>query len=92
MEQLPEFSNNIIDVATVRILKKTTLARNERRVQYTIVSGYLTFLVGFWLIVYGGVYKGWLWITVGAIFFVVGIFFALTKRFEPRIAQLADFV
>lgn len=92
MEQLPEFSNNIIDVATARILKKTTLARNERRVQYTIICGYVTFLVGFWLIVYGGMYKGWLWILVGAIFFAVGIFFALTKRFESRIAQIPDFV
>ena len=92
MEQQHEFSNNIIDLAFHRIRLSKELALNERRVRYTIICGYVTFLIGFWLIVYGGVFKGLLWVTVGAIFFVVGIFFALTKRFEPRIAMLADLV
>jgi hypothetical protein len=91
MEQLHEFSNNIIYVARKRILVQTTIAANERRVRYTIICGYITFLIGFWLIVYGGIYKGWLWITLGSVFFVVGVFFALTKRFESRILE-ADYV
>ena len=82
MEELPIFSN--IDAKDHRILRHST----ERRIQYTICFGYVLFLVGFWLLVYGAIRNGYLAVILGGIFFVIGLTLASIKPRAPVIRAL----